>query len=147
MVGKVCIVIKISIFTACVLKIVSSFDTERLIILYFRKEAYLHSLLKEPLQPQNENPVHKYGIYSITGRPKTSFLSNLKSTHVVQDNVSGIMHCVDGITLDDHASTSTTKYTTLTQGDKLNQIKAKRKRLPTNHTSLNTTTRPSTVVK
>ncbi|XP_071861461.1 cell division cycle protein 14 isoform X1 [Bombus fervidus] len=111
-----------------------------------KKEAYLHSLLKEPLQPQNGNSVHEYGIYSITGRPKTSFLSNLKSAHMVQDNVSGIMHCVDGITLDDHASTSATKYTTLTQGDKLNQIKAKRKRLPTNHTSLNTTTRPSTVV-
>lgn len=143
MVGEVCIVIKISIFTACVLKIVSSFDTERLIILYFRKEAYLHSLLKEPLQPQNRNPVHKYGVYSIFGRPETffqSFVTTLESAHVVQDNVSGIMHCVDGITLDDHASTSTTKYTTLTQGDKLNQIKAKRKRLPT-------TTRPSTVVK
>lgn len=65
----------------------------------------------------------------------------------MQDNVSGITHCVDGITLDDHASTSTTKYTTLSQGDKLNQIKAKRKRLPANHTLLNITARPSTVVK
>lgn len=107
-----------------------------------KKEAYLHSLLKEPLQAQNGKPVHEYGIYSIIGRPKTSFLSSLKTAHVMQDNVSGIMHCVDGITLDDTASTSTT----LTQGDKLNQIKAKRKRLPTNHTSLNTTSRPSTVV-
>ncbi|XP_061931379.1 dual specificity protein phosphatase CDC14C isoform X2 [Apis cerana] len=107
-----------------------------------KKEAYLHSLLKEPLQAHNGKPVHEYGIYSIIGRPKTSFLSSLKTAHVMQDNVSGIMHCVDGITLDDHASTSTT----LTQGDKLNQIKAKRKRLPTNHTSLNTTSRPSTVV-
>ncbi|XP_017754051.1 PREDICTED: dual specificity protein phosphatase CDC14B-like isoform X2 [Eufriesea mexicana] len=83
-----------------------------------KKEAYLHSLLEEPLKPQNGNPVHEYGIYSI----------------------------IDGITLDDYASSSTTKYTTLTQGDKLNQIKAKRKRLPTNHASLNTATRPSTVV-
>lgn len=81
------------------------------------------------------------------GRPKISFLFNLKNAHLMQDNVSGIMHCVDGITLDDCASSSTTKYTTLSQGDKLNQIKAKRKRLPTNHASLNTTTRPTTVVK
>ncbi|XP_076750883.1 cell division cycle protein 14 isoform X2 [Xylocopa sonorina] len=114
-----------------------------------KKELYLHSLLKEPLQAQNGNPVHEHGIYSIIGRSKAPFLSNIKSAHIVQDNVSGIMHRVDGITLDDHApaaSTSTIKYTTLTQGDRLNQIKAKRKRLPTNHASLNATTGPSTVV-
>ncbi|CAL7946631.1 unnamed protein product [Xylocopa violacea] len=114
-----------------------------------KKEIYLHSLLKEPLQAQNGNPVHEHGIYSIIGRSKAPFLSNIKSAHIVQDNVSGIMHRVDGITLDDHApaaSTSTIKYTTLTQGDRLNQIKAKRKRLPTNHASLNAATGPSTVV-
>ncbi|XP_076658432.1 cell division cycle protein 14 isoform X4 [Halictus rubicundus] len=114
-----------------------------------KKEAYLHSLLKEPLQPESENgnPVHKYGIYSIVGRPKIAFLSNLKESHLVQDNVSGIMHRVDGITLDDHtpaAGTSTTIYMPLTQGGKLNLIKAKRRSLPTNH-NINTTTKPSTV--
>lgn len=60
------------------------------------------------------------------------------------------MHRVDGITLDDHApaaGTSTTKYVTLTQGDKLNRIKARRRRsLPTNH-ALDATTRPSTVIQ
>ncbi|XP_054006871.1 dual specificity protein phosphatase CDC14C isoform X1 [Hylaeus anthracinus] len=113
-----------------------------------KNEAYLHSLLKEPLQPKNGNPVHKYGIYSIIGRPKTAFLTNLKDSHLIQDNVSGIMHRVDGITLDDNtpaAGTSTTKYISLTQGDKLNQIKAKRRNLPTNHT-LSTTTGSSTDV-
>ncbi|XP_076279596.1 cell division cycle protein 14 isoform X6 [Lasioglossum baleicum] len=123
-----------------------------------KKEAYLHSLLKEPLQldAENGNPVHKYGIYSIVGRPKTVFLSNFKESHLVQDNVSGIMHRVDGITLDDHtpaaaaaaavaaAGTSTTIYMPLTQGGKLNLIKAKRRSLPTNH-NINTTTKPSTV--
>ncbi|XP_046144397.1 dual specificity protein phosphatase CDC14B-like isoform X2 [Osmia bicornis bicornis] len=115
-----------------------------------KKEAYLHSLLKEPLQPQNGNPVHKYGIYSIIGRPKTSFLSNLKDGHLVQDNVSGKMHRVDGIAFHDFkrtTGTSATKYTTLTEGDKLNQLKAKRKRLLTNHAPVNTSTGPSTVVQ
>ncbi|XP_076279599.1 cell division cycle protein 14 isoform X9 [Lasioglossum baleicum] len=125
-----------------------------------KKEAYLHSLLKEPLQldAENGNPVHKYGIYSIVGRPKTVFLSNFKESHLVQDNVSGIMHRVDGITLDDHtpaaaaaaavaaAGTSTTIYMPLTQGGKLNLIKAKRRSLPTNH-NINTTTKPSTVAQ
>ncbi|XP_031846819.1 cell division cycle protein 14 isoform X2 [Nomia melanderi] len=113
-----------------------------------KKEPYLHSLLKEPLQSENGNTVHKYGIYSIVGRPKMAFFSNLKESHLVQDNVSGIMHRVDGITLDDHtptAGTSTTKYMPLTQGGKLNLIKAKRRSFPTNHT-INTTTKSSTVV-
>ncbi|KZC11006.1 Dual specificity protein phosphatase CDC14A [Dufourea novaeangliae] len=112
------------------------------------KEAYLHSLLKEPLQTENRNPMHKYGIYSIVGRPKIVFLSNLKDSNLVQDKVSGIMHRVDGIALDDHAptaGTSTTKYMPLSQGSKLNLIKAKRRGLPTNHT-LNTTTNSSAVV-
>lgn len=94
--------------------------------------------------------MHEYGIYSIIGRPKASFMSNLKNADTIQYNVSGIMYRVDGITLNDHsptAGTSTTKRTTLTQGDKLNQIKAKRKRLPTNHASFNTTTGSSTAVQ
>ncbi|XP_076244640.1 cell division cycle protein 14 isoform X2 [Calliopsis andreniformis] len=159
-----------------------------------KKEAYLHSLLKEPLKPEGGKPVHEYGIYSIIGRPKTAFLSNLKDTNAIHDNVSGIMHRVDGITLnqtyttrcpyghyslsggtqntacrcgrkhrrtpvsserqlcrpalDDHtptAGTSTTKYITLTEGDKMNRIKARRRCLPTTNT-INTTTGPSTVV-
>ncbi|XP_033341404.2 cell division cycle protein 14 isoform X2 [Megalopta genalis] len=113
-----------------------------------KKEAYLHSLLKEPLQSENGNPVHKYGIYSIVGRPKVAIMFNLKESHLVQDNVSGIMHRVDGITLDDHtpaAGTSTTKYMPLTQGGKLNLIKIKRS-LPTNH-NINTTTKSSTVAQ
>ncbi|XP_078048472.1 cell division cycle protein 14 isoform X3 [Augochlora pura] len=114
-----------------------------------KKEAYLHSLLKEPLKSENGNPVHKYGIYSIVGRPKIAFLTNLKESHLVQDNVSGIMHRVVGITLDDNApaaGTSTTKYMPLTQGGKLNLIKTKRRSLPANH-NINTTTKSSTVAQ
>ncbi|XP_043256826.1 dual specificity protein phosphatase CDC14C isoform X1 [Colletes gigas] len=114
-----------------------------------KNERYLHFFLHEPLQSKNGNRVHKYGIYSIIGRPKTAFMINLKDPHLVQDNVSGIMHRVDGITLEDHtpptAGTSATKYMNLSQGSKLIQIKAKRRGLPTNHT-LNATTSPSTVV-
>ncbi|XP_076177795.1 cell division cycle protein 14 isoform X3 [Ptiloglossa arizonensis] len=104
-------------------------------------EPYFHSFVKEPLRSKYGIPVHKHGIYSVIGRPKTAFFSNLKDSHLIQDNVSGIIHRVDGITLDDHtlgASTSATKYKNLSQGDKLNIIKAKRRGLPTNHT-LNTT--------
>ncbi|XP_017888216.1 dual specificity protein phosphatase CDC14AB-like isoform X3 [Ceratina calcarata] len=114
-----------------------------------KKEAYLHSLLKEPLQSKDGNLVHEYGIYSIIGRSKPPFLSSLKNSPTEQDNVLGTVHRVDGITLDDHApaaGTSMTKHTTLSQGDRLNQIKAQRKRLPTNHASSNATTGPSTTV-
>ncbi|XP_020292243.1 dual specificity protein phosphatase CDC14B isoform X2 [Pseudomyrmex gracilis] len=95
-----------------------------------KKEAYLRSLLKEPLQPQNGNPVHKYGIYSIAGRPRAvSFQGNLKS--LVEDNVSGIMHRVDEIKLDDPGpvagASATPRCNTLTQGDKLCRIKARRR--------------------
>ncbi|XP_015188512.1 PREDICTED: dual specificity protein phosphatase CDC14B-like isoform X5 [Polistes dominula] len=118
-----------------------------------KKEALLHSLLKEPLQSDNRNPVHKYGIYSIMGRPKTSFLLNPNNNRVIQDNVSGIMHRVDGIKLDDSTPIATLKTasrhpsSTLTQGDKLNQIKAKRRRLRINQSSLGTPTGSSTVVQ
>ncbi|KAK2587175.1 hypothetical protein KPH14_002924 [Odynerus spinipes] len=117
-----------------------------------KKETYLHSLLKEPLHSENGNPVHEYGIYSIVGRPKTASLLKLNNARVVQDNVSGIMHRVDGIKLHDstpvaglraanrHSSSS------LTQGDKLNQIKARRRGLPVNQSSLGTSTGSSTVV-
>lgn len=87
-------------------------------------------MLKEPLQPQNGNPVHKYGIYSIAGRPRAVlFQGNMKS--LVEDNVSGIMHRVDEIKLDDPGpvagASATTRCNTLTQGDKLCRIKARRR--------------------
>lgn len=116
------------------------------------KEAYLHSLLKEPLHSENGNPVHEYGIYSIMGRPKTASLLKLSNARVVQDNVSGIMHRVDGIKL--HDSTPVTglraanrhSSSSLTQGDRLNQIKARRRVLPVNQSSLGTSTGSSTVI-
>ncbi|XP_032678721.1 dual specificity protein phosphatase CDC14B isoform X5 [Odontomachus brunneus] len=113
-----------------------------------KKEAYLRSLLKDPLQPVNGNPVHEYGIYSIIGRPRTASWGNVKS--LVEDNVSGIMHRVDGIKLDDPApvagASAATRYSALTQGDKLCRIKAKRRGIPTAQTSLSTSTGTSTVV-
>lgn len=87
------------------------------------------------------------------GRPKTAFLLNLNNARVVQDNVSGIMHRVDGIKLDDSTPVASLKSTnrhsssTLTQGDKLNQIKARRRRLRVNQSSLGTPTGSSTVVQ
>ncbi|CAL1688618.1 unnamed protein product [Lasius platythorax] len=113
-----------------------------------KKETYLRSLLKEPLQPEDRNKVHEYGIYSIAGRPRAaSFQGNTKS--LMEDNVSGIMHRVDEIKLDDPGpvagASSTNRYSMLTQGDKLCRIKAKRRGIPTSQTSLNTNTGTSTV--
>ncbi|XP_011633061.1 dual specificity protein phosphatase CDC14C-like isoform X1 [Pogonomyrmex barbatus] len=114
-----------------------------------RKETYLRSLLKEPLQSENGNPVHEYGIYSIAGRPRAaSFQGDVKS--LMEDNVSGIMHRVDEIKLDDPGpvagASTTTRFSTLTQGDKLCRIKARRRGISTAQTSLNTSTGTSTVV-
>ncbi|XP_011156407.1 dual specificity protein phosphatase CDC14AB isoform X4 [Solenopsis invicta] len=114
-----------------------------------RKEAYLRSLLKEPLQPENGNPVHEYGIYSIAGRPRgASFQGDAKN--LMEDNVSGIMHRVDEIKLDDPGpvagASATARYSTLTQGDKLCRIKARRRGISTTQTSLNASTGTSTVV-
>lgn len=88
------------------------------------------------------------------GRPKTAFPLNLNNARVVQDNVSGIMHRVDGIKLDDSTPVASLKTTsrhsssTLTQGDKLNQIKARRRRLRVNQSTLSgTPTGSSTVVQ
>lgn len=113
-----------------------------------KKEIYLRSLLKEPLQSEDRKKVHEYGIYSIAGRPKAaSFQGNPKS--LMEDNVSGIMHRVDEIKLDDSGPTagasSTNRYSMLTQGDKLCRIKAKRRGIPTSQASLNTNTGTSTV--
>lgn len=114
-----------------------------------RKEAYLCSLLKEPLQPVNGNPIYEYGIYSIAGRPKMPSWGSMK--RLVEDNVSGIMHRVDGIKLDDPApvagASAPIRYSPLTQGDKLCRIKAKRRGVPTTQTSLSIATGTSTVVQ
>jgi len=100
------------------------------------------------LQLENRNSVHEYGIYSIAGKARTtSFQSNTKS--LMEDNVSGIMHRVDEIKLDDPGpvagASSTNRYSTLTQGDKLCRIKARRRGIATSQTSLNTSTGTSTV--
>ncbi|KAG5327356.1 CC14A phosphatase, partial [Pseudoatta argentina] len=114
-----------------------------------RKEMYLRSLLKEPLQSENGNPVHAYGIYSIVGRPKAAFFQG-DVKNLMEDNVSGIMHRVDEIKLDDPGpaagASATTRYSTLTQGDKLCRIKARRRGISTAQTSLNANTGTSTVV-
>lgn len=111
-------------------------------------------MLKEPLQPENGNPVHEYGIYSIAGRPRAaSFQGDVKS--LMEDNVSGIMHRVDEIKLDDPGpgvagASTVTRYSTLTQGDKLCRIKARRRdreRISTVQTSFNASTGTSTVVQ
>jgi len=107
-------------------------------------------LLKEPLQTENGNPVHEYGIYSIAGRPRAaSFQENVKS--LLEDNVSGIMHRVDEIKLDDPgpvAGASTTpRYNTLTQGDKLCRIKARRRGISATQSPFSTSTGTSTVAQ
>ncbi|XP_046429492.1 dual specificity protein phosphatase CDC14C-like isoform X2 [Neodiprion fabricii] len=113
------------------------------------KEAYLHSLLKVPLRPENGNPVHQFGIYSVAGRPGGLSLSGLRNSRLVQDNVSGIMHRVDGIKLDDPGPLPgivVPKISVLTQGDKLNQIKASRRSIiPSCQSSLGGISSPSTV--
>lgn len=118
--------------------------------MFLRKEIYLRSLLKEPLQSENGNPVHEYGIYSIAGRPRAaSFQGDVKT--LMEDNVSGIMHRVDEIKLDDPGpvagASATVRYNTLTQGDKLCRIKARRRGISTTQTSLNASTGTSTVVQ
>lgn len=108
-------------------------------------------MLKEPLQPENGNPVHEYGIYSITGRSgAVPFQGSVKG--LVEDNMSGIMHRVDEIKLDDSVpsvagASSTSRYSTLTQGDKLCRIKARRRGISSAQTSLNTSTGTSTVAQ
>ncbi|XP_043281080.1 dual specificity protein phosphatase CDC14B-like isoform X2 [Venturia canescens] len=93
-------------------------------------EVYLHSLKKEPLRAENGNPPHAFGIYSKLGRA-TESLSEPRSSGLVQDKVSSIMHRVDGISLEDSSPTTSTggtgKSAVLTQGDKLNEIKMRRR--------------------
>ncbi|XP_063993293.1 dual specificity protein phosphatase CDC14C isoform X4 [Diachasmimorpha longicaudata] len=100
------------------------------------KEKSLHALIKEPLRAENGNPPHAFGIYSKIGRPN-AFLALPRCPNLGQDNVSGIMHRVDGIRLDDTSSPTTStsvaaKFSCMTQGDKLNEIKIRRRRTGTN---------------
>ncbi|XP_012252366.2 dual specificity protein phosphatase CDC14C-like isoform X2 [Athalia rosae] len=116
-----------------------------------QKEAYLHSLLKVPLRASaNGEPVHPYGIYSLAERSADSSIPGIKNSRLVQDNVSGIMHRVDGIKLDDPgplSSIAVPKISVLTQGDKLNQIKASRRSaIPSCQSALSAISSPSTVV-
>lgn len=66
-----------------------------------------------------------------------------------QDKMTGITHGVDGIKLDDQnpiaSGSATSKIGVLTQGDKLNQIKARR-RVAT-IAPLSNSTRPSPVIQ
>ncbi|XP_031788244.1 dual specificity protein phosphatase CDC14C isoform X2 [Nasonia vitripennis] len=108
------------------------------------KEEYLHSLISEPLCSENGNPVHKYGIYSKAATGLDTSLAGPRNSRPLQDNVSGIMHRVDGIRLEDNNIPTTPKtpvrLSILTQGDKLNQIKARRTLSPNSHTGGNSTT-------
>ena len=122
--------------------------------LCFRKEDYLHLLRKEPLQHENGNPVHEFGIYSKVARATGTSLTSLKNSRMVQDNVSGIMHRVDAMKLEDSIPTTTTtttsattKLAALTQGDKLNQIKARRSAISSSPVTATNSTRPSPLVQ
>lgn len=100
----------------------------------------MHSLCKEPLRPKNGNPVHEFGVYS-------------KLARLAQDNISGIIHRVDAMNLEESnattaiASTSGPKLTYLTQGDKLNQIKARRTVRATNCATVNNSSRSTRIVQ
>ncbi|XP_033219812.1 dual specificity protein phosphatase CDC14B-like isoform X2 [Belonocnema kinseyi] len=121
------------------------------------KEAYLHSLRREPLRAENGNPVCEYGIYSKVARATGASLAGLKNSRVVQDNVSGIMHRVDAMKLEDPipataaSASANTKFSVFipgkqTQGDKLNQIKARRRTaVPSSPANITNSTRPPIV--
>lgn len=89
----------------------------------------MHGLIKNPLKSENGNPVYKHGIYS----KNLGTIDAVINQQPVQDNVSGIAHRVDGIRLEDSNPVTpkvSTKLLVLTQGDKLNQIKARRTMSP-----------------
>uniref|UniRef100_A0ABD2W5G6 protein-tyrosine-phosphatase n=1 Tax=Trichogramma kaykai TaxID=54128 RepID=A0ABD2W5G6_9HYME len=96
------------------------------------KEEYLHSLIEDPLKPVNGNPVHKYGIYSKALGAHVNLAGPRNTRQSPFDNVSGILHRVDGIQLEDYNTQTQipvrtpVKSSTQTQGDKLNLIKARR---------------------
>ncbi|XP_074099162.1 cell division cycle protein 14 isoform X2 [Cotesia typhae] len=91
------------------------------------KEYYLHSLLREPLRvDSNGNPPHSRGIYSNLGCSSggtstyLTFSSKLNPSgstlepNQPNDNVSGILHRVDDIHLDDSSLLSTKSTSTAT---------------------------------
>lgn len=99
----------------------------------------------EPLMPENGNPVHKYGIYSKFTDATSPTLSNVNNSCPVHDNnVSGIVNRVDGITLNDSAPVE--RNNKLTQGDKLNQMKARRCALMHDVSNTSTVNSPSPAV-
>lgn len=116
------------------------------------KEEYLHSLIDEPLKSINGKLPHQYGIYSKAGRTNDGYLTATKSNNLNHDNVSRIMHRVDGIKLDDTnlpttSSTCTTnRYALMTQGDKLNEIKLRRRGTSSNYFNGNSIGQPSVVI-
>ncbi|XP_011310996.1 dual specificity protein phosphatase CDC14B isoform X3 [Fopius arisanus] len=114
------------------------------------KEKYLHSLIKNPLRAENGNPPHPFGIYSRIGRPN-AFSAVPRCPNLGQDNVSGILHRVDGIRLDDTSSPTTStsvpqKFACMTQGDKLNEIKIRRRRAGSNFYVENSIGQPAVVL-
>lgn len=105
----------------------------------------LHSMRQEPLKPENGNPVHKYGIYSKAAEalnPNSYVKTKNISISSPYDNVFGIMNRVDEMKLDDpffsmDETETETVDPVITQGDKLNQIKARRCNLTSNSATLN----------
>ncbi|KAK0170166.1 hypothetical protein PV328_010763 [Microctonus aethiopoides] len=96
------------------------------------QEFFLHLMLSEPLKADaNGNPPHARGIYSKTSRSNNIIITNPKTSNTIQDKVSGIVHRVDDIRLDDESSPTTStseqrRAQSRTQGDKLNEIKMRR---------------------
>lgn len=72
--------------------------------------------LSEPIK-------HTEGIYSIN---KTERLKNNLPKRLSNDNVSGILEKVDTMNINDREEVKMEKKTKVTQGDRLNQIKAQR---------------------
>lgn len=112
------------------------------ISVFYSKEEYLHTLRKVPLRSENGNPVHEYGIYSKLESETDAPSAQTRNPRLLQDNVSGIMHRVDGMRLEDSKAANKTpvKLSILTQGDKLNQIKARRTLSPNVNVGGNSTT-------
>lgn len=66
---------------------------------------------------------HTEGIYSIS---KAERVKNHVPKRLSNDNVSGILEKVDTMNINDRDDSKVEKKTKMTQGDRLNQIKAQR---------------------